>query len=925
MREFSRSAKADEAAESEKAEQAKTAASPSRAIEPKTSRPTTPATTPSASEPNEPQPRQSTKPARSDPANGRAGTGPEKTAALNSVAADADQRPKAARDGITPKALAKDSGSADITPAKAAPPAVPPAPSLAEATASKREQTIVKARADELSPATSSPGLADAAAPMFAQPVSPRSFVERRRAGPARVDYHRLAPDGDVNGVLYADHRDPFAFLGMHALGTEGPLIVRVFLPTASSVSVLDAASGESVADLDRIRDEGFFAGGISAREWFPYRLRVTTVSGTFEVDDPYRFPPVLSETDVRLLAEGSHPKSYEKLGAHLTSMQGVAGVAFAVWAPHAGRVAVIGDFNDWDGRRHGMRLRHECGVWEIFLPGVKAGGLYKFEIKAPNGTKLTDKSDPFAFQVEKSPGSAAIVCDLDRGGWRDAPWMERRRSFDARRSPVAIYQMHLGSWRRRPEEGHRWLSYQEHADELSGYVKDMGFTHVQLMPVSEFEADASLGYQPSALYAPTSRWGTPEQFRLLVDRCHQAGIGVIADWVPNQFSDGPHGLGNFDGAPLYEHPDPRRSRIPGAHALTYDYGRREVANFLTSNALFWLDKYHLDGLRVPAVETMLYLDYARAHGEWTPNRFGGHENLEAIDFLRRLNEDVYARYPGAFTIAEENSAWQRVSHPTSVGGLGFGFRWNPAWVRQTLRYLSRNPVHRKYYHDELLQGPAEAFQENYILPLSHKEVSIGKASLLSKMPGDRWQRFAQLRAYYALMYTHPGKKLLFMGTEFAQEREWNSDISLDWHFLGDPMHLGVQRLVRDLNALYRSIPALHELDCEPEGFSWIDCNDSDQSVISFLRLARDGRGTVAIVCNFTPVTRPHYRIGVPEGGFYRERLNSDAASYGGANIGNEGGVEAAAEPMHGRPFSLALKLPPFATVVLEHEGRRTG
>ena len=677
------------------------------------------------------------------------------------------------------------------------------------------------------------------------------------------------------------------------------------------------------MTELERIRDEGFFAGGISGGEWFAYRLRITTEGGTVDIEDPYRFPPVLAEADVHLLAEGSHLKSYERLGAHLVSMQGVAGVAFTVWAPHAGRVAVIGDFNDWDGRRHGMRLRHECGVWEIFLPGMEAGRLYKFEIKSPSGVKLTEKSDPYAFQVEKRPGSASIVCDLGRYSWGDAAWMDERRSFEPRQKPIAIYELHLGSWRRRPEEGHRCLSYQEHADELVGYVSDLGFTHIELMPVSEFDSDASVGYRPLALYAPTSRWGTPEQFRTLVDRCHQAGIGVIADWVPNQFSADPHGLANFDGTHLYEHPDPRQRRHPGSDTLTYDYGRREVANFLTANALFWLDKYHLDGLRVPAVETMLYLDYGRARGEWSPNRFGGHENLEAIDFLRRLNEATYARYPGTFTIAEENSLWQRVSHPTMFGGLGFGFRWNTGWVRDTLRYLSRNPVHRKYYHDELLQGPAAAFQENYILPLSHSEVSFGKGSLLRRMPGDRWQRFANLRTYYALMYTHPGKKLLFMGDEFAQEREWNSDISLDWHVLGDPMHVGVQRLVRDLNALYRTTPALHELDCEPDGFSWIDCNDSDQSVISFLRQGRGGKGLVAVVCNFTPVVRPQYRIGVPDGGFYRERLNSDAEAYGGANIGNEGGVEATPEPMHGRPFSLALKLPPFAAVVLEHKGTR--
>jgi 1,4-alpha-glucan branching enzyme len=850
---------------------------------------------------------------------------PEETAAAQKTVAPDTATPASLAEGSArPKTPARDAGSAEIAQREAAPPVdAAPASPIEPASTATNQAPGFEPSTHKTPPAAPFAGLADAGQGAIMQPFSPAPPV-KRRPGPAPVDRHRLAPESEVNAVLCADHRDSFGFVGMHAIGSEGLLVVRAFLPTAGSVIVLDAATGEPVTTLERIRAEGFFAGGISATERFDYRLRVTTDVGTCDIDDPYRFPPVLSATDVQLLAEGSHLNSYEKLGAHLTSMQGVAGVAFTVWAPHAGRVAVIGDFNDWDGRRHGMRLRHECGVWEIFLPGIEAGSLYKFEIKSSSGIRLIDKSDPCAFRIEHPPGSAAIICDLDRPAWRDGEWMERRRSFDARRSPVAIYEAHLGSWRRKPEEGHRWLTYQEHADELVGYVADMGFTHLQLMPVSEFEDDASLGYLPSALYAPTSRWGTPEQFQLLVDRCHQAGIGVIVDWVPNQFTDGPRGLGTFDGTHLYEHSDPRQRRNPGSNALTYDYGRREVANYLTANALFWLDKYHLDALRVPAVETMLYLDYGRARGEWAPNRFGGHENLEAIDFLRRLNEHVYARHPGAFTIAEENSAWQRVSHPTFVGGLGFGFRWNPGWVRQTLRYLSRNPVHRKYYHDELLQGPAEAFRENYILPLAHTEVSVGKGSMLSKMPGDRWQRFAQVRSYYALMYTHPGKKLLFMGTEFAQEREWNSEISLDWHELGDPMHLGVQRLVRDLNALYRTTPALHEQDCEPEGFSWIDCNDSDQSVISFLRLARDGRGTVAVVCNFTPVARPRYRIGVPDGGFYQERLNSDAQAYGGANIGNEGGVEASAEPMHGRPFSLTLKLPPFATVVLEHKARWT-
>lgn len=745
-----------------------------------------------------------------------------------------------------------------------------------------------------------------------------------KRSGPAEpvhVPRDKLAPDGDVDAVLRAEHRDPFAFLGMHPSWYEGPMVVRAFLPWARGGTVLDAVSGEPVGRLERIRDEGFFAAVVQGRkEWFAYRLRLVSDAGEVDIDDPYRFPPILDDGDVHLLAEGSHLRSWQKLGAHPLTVQGVDGVAFTVWAPHAGRVAVIGDFNDWDGRRHGMRLRHECGVWEIFIPGLRTGHLYKFEIKAQDGRKLPDKSDPVAFATEKRPGSASIICGLRSYTWADGDWMAARQRFIARECPVSIYQLHLGSWRRKPEEGHRALSYEENAAELIAYVRDTGFSHVQLMPIAEYDSDTSVGYQPLGPFAPTSRWGTPDEFRLLVDQCHQAGIGVLVDWVPGYFSEDPHGLALFDGTHLYEHADPGQRRRPNASGLVYDLGRREVVNYLIANALFWLDEYHLDGFRIPAVETMLYRDFGRSRGEWTPNRYGGHENLEAVEFLRRLNEVVYAQKPGVFTIAQENSAWQRVSHPTFVGGLGFGFRWNTAWVRDTLRYLSRNPVHRKYYHDELLRGPGGAFHENFVLPISHEEVSIGRGSILRKMPGDRWQRFANLRTYYALMYAHPGKKLLFMGTEFAQEREWNSEISLDWHLLDDPMHRGVQRLVRDLNALYRSTPALYEQDCEPDGFQWIDCNDSDQSVVSFLREGKHGEGHIAVVCNFTPVVRPYYRVGVPAGGFWEERLNTDAEAYGGSNVGNAGGLKASEEPMHGRPFSLTLRLPPFAAVVLEHK-----
>ena len=846
-------------------------------------------------------------------------------------------------------ATAKAAESGSVTPATAAStPTKPAAPGVARPdeapstaasiSASGKPATGCDAPGTEQPPgATGTPAPAKAAAavakpPAEASPADndpqtpepPPVATPAEPPKPVFVPLDKLAPDQEVNAVLAAVHGDPFAFLGMHPAWYEGPMIVRAFLPWARGGEVIDATTGEAVARLDRVRDEGFWAGAVQGRiAWFPYRLRLGTDHGEVEIEDPYSFPPVLSDSEVHLLMEGSHLRLWETLGAHPRTVGGVAGIAFAVWAPHASRVAVLGDFNDWDGRRHAMRRRHECGVWEIFLPGVKEGALYKFEIKASDGALLPSKSDPLAFRAEPHPGTASVVSDLGSYHWGDADWMARRGGFVARERPVSIYEIHLGSWRRKPEDGHRPLNFQEIADQLIGYVRDMGFSHVQLMPAMEQEDDASVGYRPLAPYATSSRWGTPEQFRLLIDRCHQADIGVLADWVPNCFSADPHGLALFDGSHLYENADPGRRHEVRGSGLVYDFGRRQVLNYLIANALFWLDQYHLDGIRVPAVETLLYLDYGRSRGEWSPNQYGGNENLEAVEFLRRMNEHVYAEHPGVFTVAQENSAWQRVSHPTFVGGLGFGFRWNTPWVRDTLRYLSRNPIHRKYYHDELLRGPGSAFHENFVLPMSHEEVSIGRGSILRKMPGDRWQRFANLRTWYTLMFAHPGKKLLFMGTEFAQDREWNSDISLDWHLLDDPTHRGVQQLVRDLNALYRTIPALYEQDCEPEGFEWIDCNDSDQSVVSFLRKSKDGKSNVAFVCNFTPVVRPQYQLGVPAGGFWQERLNTDAGLYGGSNVGNSGGVEASGQGMHGRPHSLTIVLPPFAAVLLEHKGAR--
>jgi 1,4-alpha-glucan branching enzyme len=727
--------------------------------------------------------------------------------------------------------------------------------------------------------------------------------------------------DTAVAAIAAGDHGDPFSVLGMHGPDAAGGMVVRAFLPAADSVAVIDARTGESRLDLERVHPDGFFAGRLDAAGPFPYRLRVTIGHDSHEVEDPYRFPPVLGELDIHLLTEGTHWQAYRKLGAHPVSIEGVSGVGFAVWAPNARRVSVIGPFNRWDGRRHPMRFHPSCGVWEIFIPGLTPGTTYKYEIKSSAGDLQPLKADPFAFCAERPPATASIVYPIEDYRWQDSAWLKQRAALAARDAPIAIYEVHLGSWRRRLTEGGRYLSYRELADELIPYVRDLGFTHIELMPVSEYPFDGSWGYQPTALFAPTSRFGSPDEFREFVQRCHHEGIGVLADWVAGHFPGDAHGLERFDGTALYEHADPRQGRHRDWDTLIYNYGRREVTNYLLCNALFWLDQYHIDGLRVDAVASMLYLDYSRKEGDWIPNRFGGRENLDAIDFLRRMNEAVYGRGDGPFTVAEESTAWPMVSRTAYVGGLGFGYKWNMGWMHDTLHYMSRDPVHRHHHHDSLTFGLLYAFTENFILPLSHDEVVHGKGSLLGKMPGDRWQKFANLRAYFAFMYTMPGKKLLFMGGEFAQEREWNHDVGLDWQLLDEPLHAGVQRLVCDLNHSYRSIPPLHQLDCEADGFEWIDCNDAEQSVISYLRRGKDREQFVVMVCNFTPVVRRNYRIGVPRGGYYSERVNTDSEFYGGSGVGNGGGSMAEAVPHHGRPFSLALTLPPLAVMVLAPQG----
>jgi 1,4-alpha-glucan branching enzyme len=711
----------------------------------------------------------------------------------------------------------------------------------------------------------------------------------------------------DALAVLGGRHADPFHYLGPHFEG--GRLVVRVFLPNATRVTVLHETGGET--DLPRIHKDGLFAGPV-ARPDRRYRLRVRFGDDLVEMEDAYRFAPVISDFDLHLLNEGKHRQLYDRLGAHPLTHEGVAGVSFAVFAPNARRVSVVGDFNFWDGRRHAMRVRGN-GFWEMFVPGARAGAKYKYEILGAQGVLQPLKSDPVGFAAELRPATASIVVDTDRLR-RPSPGPQGINSLSA---PMSIYEVHLGSWRRRPEQGQRWLTYLELADELPPYAKDMGFTHVELLPVMEHPFDGSWGYQPVGLFAPTSRFGTPADFAAFVEACHRAGLGVILDWVPGHFPDDPHGLSNFDGTALYEHANPMQGRHADWNTLVYNYGRIEVANFLGSNALFWLDRYGVDGLRVDAVASMLYLDYSRPAGGWIPNRFGGRENLEAIAFIRRFNTEVYGEHPNAMTAAEESTAWPMVSRPVDVGGLGFGYKWNMGWMHDTLRYISKDPVHRKHHHGDVVFGLHYAFFENFILPLSHDEVVHGKGSILDRMSGDAWQRFANLRAYYAFMFGHPGKKLLFMGNEFAQQREWNHDQSLDWHLLQEPRHAGVQALVRDLNRLYRSLPALHELDCEADGFEWIVADDTDHSIFVWQRKGRSANERCVVIVNFTPEVRENYRVKVPLGGAWREVLNSDAATYGGTNVGNAGLVRSSAA---GDGFEIDLVLPPLAALYLVPE-----
>ncbi len=716
---------------------------------------------------------------------------------------------------------------------------------------------------------------------------------------------------------------DPFAVLGPHRTTVDGApaVIVRFYHPGAERVTLHAQAAGAAVPMARRPGTNLFEA---VVRGWsgdpydLVYRLQVKWKDGRAEeIDDAYRFGRILSDFDLHLLAEGTQLRAYEKLGAHPMEIGGAAGVHFAVWAPNADRVSVVGDFNRWDGRAHPMRLLLPHGVWEIFIPGIGRGDLYKFELRAKSGVVFT-KADPYALYFETPPRSASVVWSAGRYEWGDHEWMDGRSRMNGWLDrPMSVYEVHLGSWAR-GEDGQRYLSYRELADRLVPYVRDLGFTHIELMPLMEHPFAGSWGYQVLGFFAPTSRFGAPEDFKAFVDACHRAGLGVLLDWVPGHFPKDAHGLARFDGTALYEHEDPRKGEHQDWGTLIFNYGRREVRSFLLSSALFWLERYHIDGLRVDAVASMIYLDYSREPGQWVPNQFGGRENLEAIDFLRTLNTLTHGEQPGTITAAEESTAWPGVSRPVHLGGLGFTFKWNMGWMHDILSYMQKDPVYRRWTHNQLTFSMLYAYHENFILPFSHDEVVHGKGSMIGKMAGDSWQKAANLRAIYGFLFSHPGKKLMFMGDEFGQWPEWNHDGSLEWAFAEETPHRGIRRLVGDLNGLYRREPALFELDFDPAGFQWIDCTDNENSVVSFMRRARDPRDFVVVVLNLTPVIRRGYTVGVPEGGVYREVINTDAEIYGGSNQGNAGVVNSSPEPAHGHAQRLRLLLPPLSCLILK-------
>ena len=729
----------------------------------------------------------------------------------------------------------------------------------------------------------------------------------------------RVESDG-VDALENCCHENPFDLLGPHFFEDNGQrrLRVRAYLPQ-SQQAWLCPDEGQESRPMRRIHPCGLFEADMSwsSSRRSAYRIRIEEPGGnSYVMRDPYAFPSHLTDYDLYLFGEGKHQLAYDKLGAHQRQVDGVSGVNFAVWAPNASGVSVVGDFNGWDGRRHLMRKHIPSGIWELFVPDLKPGDAYKYRVNRYG--HAVDKFDPFGFQSEVPPRTASIVADLTQFSWDDNAWLTERRERDPLKHPISVYEVHLGSWRRSGEAGGDWLGYRELAHQLVEYCLEMGYTHLELLPVSEHPFTGSWGYQTVGYFAPTSRYGSPADFMYFVNYCHQHGIGVILDWVPAHFPKDDHGLRAFDGTALYEHADPRQGEHPDWGTMIFNYGRSEVRNFLLSNALFWLDKYHIDGLRVDAVASMLYLDYSREDGEWIPNQFGGRENLDAISLLKEFNEMAHGRYPGILTIAEESTAWGGVSRPTFAGGLGFSLKWNMGWMNDTLRYMQDDPIHRRYHHNELTFSMIYAFTENFCLPLSHDEVVHGKGSLLDQMPGDLWQKYANLRLLYAYMWAHPGKKLLFMGNELAQWNEWNHDESLQWHLLQWDSHRGIQKLIADLNTVYRDYPALHQVDFTDDGFEWIDCHSADDSVLGFLRKGESADEQVLVYCNFTPVVRTPHRVGVPRAGWYDEIFNSDSAHYGGSNVGNHPGAEASETPWHGRPYSLELTIPPLGLVMFK-------
>ncbi|MCH7696261.1 MAG: 1,4-alpha-glucan branching protein GlgB [Proteobacteria bacterium] len=713
----------------------------------------------------------------------------------------------------------------------------------------------------------------------------------------------------DISRLSAACHHDPGVVLGKHCQGSTE--VARSLVPDAKVVMIIEIGQ-----QMERIGDSDVF-------EWFgpkdsvpdKFRIRWQDTQGLqHEQYEPYCFPPQISDFDLHLFNEGKHQHAYLFLGVQHKSIESITGILFATWAPNAERVSVTGDFNQWDGRRHPMRVRGTSGIWELFIPGVEAGMNYKFEIRTRDSGEILSKSDPYGRQFELRPATASIIPQQDKFSWNDADWIASRRTSECLHAPMSIYELHLGSWRQ--QTGGGFLNYRQIADQLIPYLKEMSFTHIELLPITEHPLDASWGYQTTGFFAPTSRYGSADDFRYFVDDCHRHGIGIILDWVAGHFPKDKHGMAQFDGTTLYEHEDPRRGEHLQWGTLVFNYSRHEVRNFLISNAIYWIKEFHLDGLRVDAVASMLYLDYNREEGEWLPNDFGGNENLEAIDFIRELNEQVLSQYPGVVMIAEESTAWPQVTRPPWVGGLGFSMKWNMGWMHDTLAYMNNDPIYRHYHHDELTFGLLYAFHENFVLPFSHDEVVHGKGSMINKMPGDDWQRFANLRLLYTYMFTYPGKKLLFMGSEFAQWNEWDHERSLDWELLDVPAHAQVKSLVSDLNRLYVQHPALHYYDFDDHGFEWIDCHDASQSVLSYLRKYQDRY--LVVILNFTPVPRHGYRLGVPRSGYYRELINSDSEYYGGSNVGNDAGVQSASIAWMGKDQSIMLDLPPLAGLVLE-------